>query len=173
MNKKIAFASFLLVCWAAILAYIALASVPLNPASLKFENKMNILSVVPEGWGFFTRDAREPAIHVYKKENAGYSLVNYPMPDWKNGLGVSRNMRKINIELFSLLAAVQDSSWQTDTTGRLSFDCDTMVTLKGPFNHSRLRGTFLVVKQERLPWAWAGQWKTITMPYKKLLLNIY
>lgn len=175
MNKNIIFSVFLFLFWSIVIAYITLAAVPLNPVSLRFENKMNILSVVPEGWGFFTRNPREPAIFIYKRDSITnrFSLINYPMPAPQNYFGISRKMRKINIELFSILPTLNDSIWQKGETDAFTLSCDSITSTKGIFDNSALRGSLLIVKQERLPWAWVNSKNKLIMPYKKLVLNIY
>ena len=174
MSKNFLFSVILTIFWTIIMAYITLAAVPLNPISMNFENKMNILSVVPEGWGFFTRNPREPALYMYyrKSPNSGYTLLNSPLSSPENGFGISRRMRKINIELFAILSTVKDSSWQRGNENAIDLSCDSTLSVKGIFDNSTLRGTFLLIKQERLPWAWARQRQQIIMPYKKIILDI-
>ena len=172
MNSRLLFCGLLFTFWSVVLLCITLAAVPLNPISLSFDSKMNILSVVPEGWGFFTRNPREPSVHAYKRNENRLTLVNKPMSDPDYWFGLSRKSRKINMELMGKIRSIPDSVWQQGRPDVMDTSCDSVYKMSRRNLKPLLLGEYLVIRQNRLPWAWAGGRQMPLMPYQKVLLII-
>ena len=98
--------------WVVVISFIGLASLPLNPLSLKRSKQISIASVLPEGWGFFTRSPREPSILLFQAKDGQYQLVNKTAGDKSYLFGLARTSRSISDELRSMVSNISDSAWQ-------------------------------------------------------------
>lgn len=168
---KIGYFYLLLICiWTLIISFIGLSSLPLNPLSLKRSNQSNILSLLPQGWGFFTRNAREPSILVYRQKENKYIRVNKTASDKSYWFGLLKYSRAINREVGSVLKQIPDSAWQNikETNNLLNFKTDSLVIVYNSSHNPILLGNFLLISQERLPWAWSTKYGKIVMPYRKI-----
>ena len=160
----------LIVLWTIVISFIGLSSLPLNPLSLQYSHQVNISSILPEGWGFFTRNAREPSFLLYQKTFNQYTRVNKTTSDKSYWFGLLRYSRAVNSELISLLPQIPDSSWQyiKETGDSLDMRSDSTITVHNSTRHAILSGEYLMVSQERLPWAWSKRYRGIVMPYRKI-----
>ena len=48
----------LVLFWSILLSLVAISGLPYNPLSMSLRIELGIRSVLPEGWGFFTKDPR-------------------------------------------------------------------------------------------------------------------
>lgn len=111
--------------------------------------------LVPQGWGFFTRNPREDRIKIYKYHNSGYAEILDKNFSTQNYFGISRKNRITLNEVLYNLKIVGDSSWyQTRIVNDSlvkSLPEVTIVNLaKDPLNCGKL----LVIKEKTIPWAW-------------------
>ena len=156
--------------WFIAITYIALASIPFNPLSLSFNQKNSIFILASQGWGFFTRNARESEIVLYKRINNRWVHYNKASADPEYFFGASRMSRRINVELLVLTQQIKDTSvWIDGNQKKLdtsSFHTSPIFTIVNSYGDHILLGEFIVIKSERLPWAWSSNFYSIIMPYK-------
>ncbi|ASZ11346.1 SdpA family antimicrobial peptide system protein [Chitinophaga pendula] len=149
---------------------IALAALPHSPISFGRISRINTISLVPEGWAFFTRDAREDMIIVYKKNSAGiWEQVNVPGASARYLFGLDRKGRAIGVELAMLQAAITDSIWQASReplTAHFQHDTLPVQLLKNNAAQPLCLGDIIVQVTPPVPWAWARNNKKVIMPYK-------
>lgn len=165
----------LILFWSVAVIIIGLSALPLNPLSLKYVNKINIFSIVPEGWGFFTKNPREPQYYLYKKTAPDkFELITVSSSDKTNYFGLKRTSRVINSELFEILRQINDSLWQKNGGSEASIDlhCDNNISVQNLSKSPNLKGLYTVISQERIPWAWSSSYKSIVMPYRKINILI-
>jgi antimicrobial peptide system SdpA family protein len=166
----------------ALLAYLALVVLsclalqvifPVNPMFFRFQKERPVTQLwLPEGWAFFTRDARE-------ERDVLYRLSERDEPRMVTGrrefLGFRRVPRSENVELAMLLQKARPKQW-TDCRG--SFErCfgtsqGTTVHLEPATLHPFLCGSFVVVRQRPLPWAWLGAAAKTPMPARLLYFDV-
>jgi antimicrobial peptide system SdpA family protein len=158
--------------WFAIVVYIGLASIPFNPLSLSYNQKASIFTLIPQGWGFFTRNPREDEPYIYKK--AGKTWIQISKPNAASGyfFGASRQGRKINFEAYNLISQLKDSlSWQKVDlvmANPKQFADLPLVRFINNTTSPILLGEFIFVKKRKIPWAWSNYYFTQPMPSKVL-----
>ncbi|MBT8317779.1 MAG: SdpA family antimicrobial peptide system protein [Lutibacter sp.] len=162
--KKYLFSFFILIFWSAILINIFMASFPI-PSNKSFLNKTIIFSVIPQGWGFFTRNPREELITVYKSHNDSLVKITEQNSSLSSFLGISRKSRLHNIELGTILSKIDENMWVKGKPNELKFDNIKYDTIMSSFYPKNMIGEYFIVKQERIPWAWSKNHKNLVMPY--------
>lgn len=83
----------------------------LNYFTPGYKNSKIISKLLPEGWGFFTRDPREPIYKLYKISDEKLTLVDLSNSSVSVLLGLSRKNRRKNIEFLRLKSLVADSTF--------------------------------------------------------------
>lgn len=149
---------------------VALAALPYSPISFGRISRINTISLVPEGWAFFTRDAREDVIIVYKKTPTGiWEQVNVPGASARYLFGLDRKGRAIGVELAMLKAAIADSTWHSSRRPLSAhFQRDTLPVqhLKNNAAQPLCLGDIIVQVTPPVPWSWARNHSKVIMPYK-------
>ncbi|UCJ08207.1 SdpA family antimicrobial peptide system protein [Chitinophaga pendula] len=159
-----------------VLYFVALASLPNNPVALKSNSRFHVISFLPEGWAFFTRNAREDVLYVYKKQPDGHwELVNVPGSSLRFIFGLNRKGRAIGPEIAVLLRQLNDEDWLESRYPVSSFfKTDTLrphiVNNTAP--DPACSGDLIFQLTPPIPWAWAGSGKEIIMPYKIIRLYV-
>lgn len=158
------------------LYFVALASLPNNPISLKSNSRFHVVSFLPEGWAFFTRDTREDMQYVYKKQADGHwELVTLPGASLRYLFGLSRKGRAIGPEITLLLRQIEDDSWtKSRMPVSIFFQHDTLktYTISNPAPAPICTGDIILQSIPPVPWAWSGSKKEIIMPYKIVRLYV-
>lgn len=176
MNKYSVFFVSIIFSWIVAILYVATASLPYNPIRPPFANVINWKMLVPEGWGFFTRNPREPNIYLLKKENNTWVSCFRTNPDPINLFGIKRFSRSQGVEYGLLLQQTSAEDWTKCEEVTLD-DCvkkknKRIVTVLNSSTHSSLCGQILFVQQAPLPWAWSRSNNKINMPLQYLILNV-
>ncbi len=170
MKRKIFFLGIILF-WCFFLLGVFNNSLPI-PKSNSFEFKATIFSFLPQGWGFFTRNPREESISLIKKKSDKLIDELGVNGKFNNFWGASRKNRFRNIEFSIIKNNINDSSWVNGDIDKFNLDdnikTDTIVNLTNP---KTILGNFFIVKQERVPWAWARM-ENVVMPYKYVKIYV-
>lgn len=170
--KRLTYPFALSVFWLIVIGYIFNATLPVVSGG-SFSQKMNTLSITPQGWGFFTKDTREEQLIVYQLGKGGdiqkFTKTNSSLSSF---FGLSRKTRFIAMEAAHISAKISDTLWRKMEGGKLILDknapTDTLTNFIKPTN---LVGDFFFVVMERIPWAWAGN--DIVMPYKYAKVHVH
>src|SRR5256885_14361051 len=99
--------------WSTVFCYSIHVRLPFNPIRLPFESKLPIIAIVPQGWGFFTREPREPSVEVFTQN--GHPLIDSNASP-SNYFGLSRRTRALGVELGLILSQVREDQWKKQTT---------------------------------------------------------
>ena len=149
--------------WGCLVLYAMNAALPESAIRLPWEDAISARSFLPEGWGFFTRDPREPDV-VPMKHVPGQGWV--PAIQGSNvdpayAFGFSRSHRGAFVELGQLVTGLSkqgDLKW-TPCTDRPPAACladaraaSVLDSYAGP---RTLCGSIGLVEVEAVPWAWA------------------
>ncbi len=153
------------------------ASTPFNPIQYKLHFIKSIFNVTPQGWAFFTRDAREEQIYIYKISNDKLIKINQRHSNLENFLGLSREVSKLAIELENITGKFIKNDIATKTTWNYDENIYGEIPHKyfvvdNPIKKPIICGKYLVVYQENVPWAWSTSRKKIKMPAKVIKLNV-
>lgn len=168
MKRNKIFFFFLIFFWFVVIYNIFISSIPI-PTTISYIKKNTIFNMVPQGWGFFTRNPREDEILFYKIDSISnqITLSTKTNNSLEFYLGASRKNRFIGIEMDFIHNKVPKKSWKKGDTKKFSFDFSTQAdTIKSNFNVQNLSGHYFIVKQQRTPWAWGRNYKKIIMHYE-------
>lgn len=128
-----------------------------NPVSPPFSLKLLIIKVSPQGWGFFTRDPREPVITMYKvdsDESLSQILKSNNSPG--TFFGFSRKNRRIHLEFMRLQSLVKEENWQIYKEEGLQLPADYSVmngdNTAGFDYHYLQEGRYIFFRYKKTPW---------------------
>ncbi|WP_353563168.1 SdpA family antimicrobial peptide system protein [Longimonas sp.] len=132
---------------------------------------------MPQGFAFFTRDPREPRIHLYTSNDGEWksaSLGPYSRPS--NFFGLDRKPRTQLTEYALLLHRAGAILGEWDSCETFPGSCLRQVsvadTLENTTPDPTLCGDIGFVRQEPVPWAWSQNKDEIDMPSEVLKLKI-
>ena len=165
--------------WILLLAFIfckvALSALPYSPISPGFNEKAGWMSFVPQGWGFFTRNPREPDILVFQRNNHCWSKLNtMPISNPNNILGLNRKPRAQSVELAMIMASVKDANWRNALINKNAFTIPvgTPFVITTTKKYATLTDTICIVQQQPVPWAWSWHRNKISLPSKYIVLYV-
>lgn len=155
--------------WLLLAFYAVDAALPSNVVHLPFENVVQARTLVPQGWGFFTRSPREADLEPYVLDEASGDWADVsraPHSEARNVFGLRRASKAQRIELALVRSGVPKEAW-SDCEGD-PFDCLDTSEASGPITNGSpgpsICGTVGLVSQEPVPWAWARSGRDIDMP---------
>lgn len=167
----------LLTCaWVAVAAYAVYPILPYSPFRLPFGEGLETQSVLPQGWGFFTRDPREPRTFVFVHEsNRWRSALLGPHGKPANAFGFNRVSRGQGVELGMLQSLLHNRKW-----ARCRYEVHVCldglprgVVIRNSFPQPTICGTVGVVLRRPVPWAWRRTARDSAVPsvvYKAVVL---
>src|SRR4029453_5790255 len=102
-SVRVAFVA-LIALWMTVFVLVTISSLPFNPLSMAFHVEIGIRSLVPEGWGFFTREPRGLVLYLARPSGGRWQpLAGLPIGHPRNLFGIDRRPRAIPVELAILL----------------------------------------------------------------------
>jgi antimicrobial peptide system SdpA family protein len=149
-----------------------------NALRLPFERGVNAVLWAPEGWRFFTRDAREERTSMYVRRSDGWqSAALSPNARAENAFGLDRRGRAQGVELGLLTEGIPATAWQrcegSDPLACLErAEAPGRVRLRNVSPYPSLCGEVGLVSQKPIPWAWASQGLHPTMPIAIVRLEV-
>ncbi|MDN3478152.1 SdpA family antimicrobial peptide system protein [Curtobacterium sp. APC 4022] len=115
--------------------------------------------LVPQGWAFFTKSPEGVTLVPYEKSPTGVweRADSLPQSNAANGFGLSRNQRAQSTELAIIAAAVpRFTACQDYLTACLDTSGGKLVTVTNETNTHHFCGSFRIVQQEPVKWAYRG-----------------
>jgi len=122
------------------------------------------VTLLPQGWGFFTKNPREPSYNLYSIEssNAVRSVDPAVESAASNLFGLRRSPRIAQGVRTAIGESIPDDRWAACVSTADVGDCLREVTVEGLQTiESPVRSTvavycglFLMARAEMLPWAW-------------------
>ena len=168
--KKLTYPFVLSLFWLVVIGYIFNTTLPVVSGG-SFSQKVTLLNITPQGWGFFTKDPREEQLIVCKLKNDTPRRFTKTHSSSSSFFGLSRKNRFTAMEAANLAAQINDTLWNTMEGRKFILEknapTDTVINRIKPIT---IEGDFFFVKQERIPWAWAGN--AIVMPYKYIKVYV-
>jgi antimicrobial peptide system SdpA family protein len=147
-----------------------------NPVELPLEKQLSTVSYLPEGWKFFTRDAREDISLLYKQDSTGHWMRadSGENASRHNLFGLSRAGRNEGIESGIILTSIPSDAYES-----CEADADTCLQSQNPklrMESGATRPVFCgkmgVVVTPRVPWAWSRSPKPPTMKTKVVIVEV-
>lgn len=166
--------SAITICFFALncLALIA----PPTTISWSARRRTTALSLVPEGWAFFTRSAREETVIPLHPDKGNFRPLIFPNAGLKSSLGFSREARIIGLELGSIVSGIPTSAWDEGRLSTRKLDYErlrpTPLIRENRAKHPRLCGSVLLERRSPPPFAWSSIRSTLDIPTSRILLEI-
>lgn len=159
-----AVALFVVGSWASLTVYSVHAALPKNPIRLPLEAEINTQLWFPQGWKFFTRDAREEDFFPMVRGQDGAFVRASQAPNFqaKHVFGWSRDGRAQGIELGRLKYAAADVvpiACKAAPEDCLA-DAAVQLTVKNETPSPTLCGDVGIVLSRPVPWTWARSGQT-------------
>lgn len=131
-------------------------------------NTLRIIS--PQGYAFFTRDPKEPQLFIYKLEERKIIedlSKNSTTSDMLFGLSRKNRRQSLEMnEIFPKLIKWEDYNSLED----LKHIVPDTLSIKSK-DSKKLTGQFLIIREKRIPWAWASNLKTPQRKFKFIYLK--
>ncbi|SOU86797.1 SdpA family antimicrobial peptide system protein [Tenacibaculum dicentrarchi] len=109
--------------------------------------------ILPQGWAFFTKSPRDVRVELFDYENHKFiSLKNFSI---ENIFGIRRTSTRISNEIATLVKETSDSIWVKSKEGETIFNNGEFLNKKSSFLYPRLKGKYVIINKERIPWAWS------------------
>ena len=168
----------LAITWSVLILYSVHIELPVNALDLPFEStiKPNLQAVIPEGWGFFTRDPREARLLPFLRDAGGWrSASEGPNGEAWNAFGMNRAARAQGVEMGLLEFAIPTDTWK-DCNEEIANCLDktpTSMHLSNPTPHPTMCGEVGFAHRDTVPWAWAASTPDeSSMPSKVVKVNV-
>lgn len=161
--------------WSLLLLGVASSSLPLGTLTPPLFLAQWSRVLLPQGWGFFTRDAEEPVLRVHSRDGDRWQCIDRPLASPTNWFGLCRDGRIRELEVARILHGVPETAWEPcrDPVDR----CwpVTRPPARVVVNEARrplVEGDLLLQMQERLPWAWGGARDRVDMPSRVVRVQV-
>jgi antimicrobial peptide system SdpA family protein len=160
INRILCFFYFFAILLGVCVFYLFAGSLNETILDIRQKERIRLLSAVPEGWAFFTRDPKEEYLKVYEKTGDKWSLYILPTGAVSNILGLSRKTRFANQELGVILPGIKESDWRNvsgdyiDSLNSPKYDTIAPLKIKAPSRYPLLSGTYILQKIKPIPYAW-------------------
>lgn len=152
--------------------YTVHAVLPHSALELPFAGRSIVRSVLPQGWGFFTRDPREALPVPYRLGRSGqWEVALSARSNYLGGFG--RRGRVPNIEMALLLSrsGAESAPCEDDVATCLKASAPAAI-VANPSPSPVLCGDLGFVTREPVPWAWSRSAETVRMPTHTLRLRV-
>lgn len=176
ITRRLKIIFWALVIFSSTMLYSIMGSSLQTPFYINKLIKLNISYFLPQGWAFFTRDAREEKVFAFKRQlNGKLTKLSPPSASYIYLFGLNREGRKLSSEYLSLLSQIDRISWIS-----CNYDLDEIaiqshkikpISLKSDTHISKCCGEIIFVKTRLKPWAW-NKFESIEMPAKFIRLYV-
>jgi antimicrobial peptide system SdpA family protein len=143
---------------AALAITTAVAAMPFNTLNLSDDVRNTVMSLMPEGWGFFTKSPRDPEMQVAVLHNGRFIKLNIVSSfQAKYAFGFDRLSRAQGLEIDGLLSQVQSSSlWQgcQQNVAVCSQNLPVQKQLVNSVQFPTLCGNLVLFERRPIPWAY-------------------
>lgn len=128
--------------------------------------------VIPQGWGFFTKSPREAMVDLYSvKRDSTFELVSVRNNDPKYLFGLSRESRKIGMEISVLLSQIDDKKWVKIKGFNNITTPDSSIVVDNKTLELIPNGHYMLVKHIQPPWSWRNNIKEKHLPYETVFIH--
>jgi antimicrobial peptide system SdpA family protein len=138
------------------------------------EVKKYVSTFFPEGWGFFTKNPRDPQLEVYKIEDEIAKKINMSNHSAFNFFGLSRKARVIGYESSMIASEIDKKKWKSNQTEKITYfvnDSSIIVSRKKGFKFL-IPGDYILKMFEPIPYAWANKNQENNNPYSVVKVKI-
>lgn len=134
-----------------------------NPLNNRLSSKMRMVSIMPEGWAFFTRASNEPRQYIYKINGNNLSEINLRNISAEYYFGMSRDNRILFLQFNTVFQKINNDSSKFYSYRSINVNAVTskikLDTLK--YNEISMKrdvtpnvnGKYLMIVELMLPWS--------------------
>jgi len=147
-----------------------------NPFTLRYKNAHTISKLIPEGWGFFTRNPREPIYRFYECQDGKLEEINLNNNSLNSLAGLSRINRRGNLELQRMKHLVPDSLYIEGKQLDCIADDNVYHIIEDDrgfdYHYVKNNGLYAVSVEKVKPWLYANQNISYDNNFKSLLITL-
>jgi len=159
--------------WGLLFVYALHGAMSFNPIQLVGERELRVF--MPQGWAFFTRDAREEDLLPFARRRGAWASASIgPHARRSNLFGLSRTGRAQGIEAGLLLKEIPETAWSPCRAAPA--DCFENLPSAGPFRNISPRPTLCgdlgLALQKPIPWAWSASRRKPLIPSRVVRLSV-
>ncbi|PDY26976.1 SdpA family antimicrobial peptide system protein [Bacillus thuringiensis] len=141
--------------WGLLFLSSILSGLGSNPLSMNKDTNLIISSVLPQGWGFFSKDPRENQVGLYAEGKDSLEVL-WPNMKAKNVFGLYRKGRSQGVEMGTLTSKIKEQDWMECSEGNLQ-TCkkkadEKPIKLDNPVTYPLLCGGYYMTKEKPVPW---------------------
>jgi len=130
-----------------------------------------IKNIFPQGWGFFTKDPKEPNFYLYKVEDK-VSEVNLMNFSPKYYFGFSREPRIISTEIALIANKISFRNWYKNISFDSLLQFQPLQFIKNDSINALPAGKYIIETKEIVPIEWLGQNQEQYIPSNKAIFLI-
>lgn len=165
----------LLVFWTVVILYTVHPVLPPNPIQLPLEDHNPFPKLLPQGWGFFTRNPRSMGLTGTVRTSAGtWQPPASADRRWPRLVEFSRRRKLVGVEVGVILDQIGEPQWQDckQTPAACLETAPISNQLNNPMPQPSLCGDVGIFRQEPIPWAWSQASDETVMPSQVLRLQV-
>ncbi|PEK57864.1 SdpA family antimicrobial peptide system protein [Bacillus wiedmannii] len=141
--------------WGLLFLSSIISGLGTNPLSMSKDANLAISSVLPQGWGFFSKDPRESQVGLYAAEKDSLEVL-WPNMKVKNVFGLYRKGRSQGVEMGLLTTKFKEQDWMKCTDSNLQA-CKKkadkkVVKVENPISTPLVCGEYYMTKENPVPW---------------------
>lgn len=138
------------------------------------EKYQKIVSVImPQGWGFFTKNPRDNLLDVYKVENDGVRKITTNNFSLETYFGISRKARNIGYESAQIINDVDKKYWQSDTWKNLrNLNRNLVYKSQNDSLKYLTKGKYIFITYKIVPYKWAKNHQVNNSPIEYVFVEI-
>jgi antimicrobial peptide system SdpA family protein len=131
-----------------------------------------IINLLPQGWGFFTKEPKEQLFDAYKIQNGNLIQLSIKNASRENYFGFSRKSRFIGFEISKISAKINHESW-VQSKGNIKIPKSFKIQyVRGNFRYFKRNNLYILIKTNPIPWAWASYSQEPVRPFEYVIISI-
>lgn len=112
--------------------------------------------IIPQGWGFFTKDPRDNQLEVYKIVNNTTNKITIKNVALETSFGLSRKARYIGYESAQVINSIDKKYWKSNVFGNINkLKYDSAYRCNNNLKYLK-KGQYLFVTYKIIPYKWAN-----------------
>lgn len=161
-----------------VLGIILFAGImPDNPLDISKDFKKGVTIFMCERWCFFTKNPKEERVYIFSKVKDSYIQNEFlPNSSSKNGYGLISNQKAIGLEYGILVNKIDSDLWIRNPLNSDLFktidSTSTVLMVKKNKRITYLKGEFIFVQVEPVPYLWRNKVGEFEMPSKFVKIKI-
>src|SRR4051794_9804110 len=161
--------------WTIVVFYTVQPVLPANPLELPLDEHNPFPKLLPQGWGFFTRDPKTMGLTGTVRTSAGvWQAAGSTDRRWPRVVEFSRRRKMSGVEVGVILDQLSEPKWQECKQAPTVCLENAAVSdkLDNPMPQPMLCGDVGIFRQPPLPWAWSQAPDETVMPSQVLRVQV-